>query len=682
MIQPADFRYTLTVNSVPYILLNAVEGWEETFLNFKRSGNYFGLVRSFTVPMKFVLDGAYLIRLAVYGDQGINAKIQFKIEELNRSNWVYRSLYDGEIDLIEFQDTGSSSGNIVTVRCTDVGIAEMIAIYDKAEYEIPLTEDNSVLVEVPGISLIDIAQNLILPQSYDFLPNGIRKILPNDVEINELINARVETRISVEENNPNFATSSNWIVKANFNTEVVISGVFEGTIQYRRSDARVVIELINNLGVVRETLINYNQQMVVESFEDPSSLVPRSVFIKRIPFSVTVSLSDGERLFLTIRKTIESAGTFKVRYMPVRISNEILTQPSTSRSIKANELFLELIRKMNNGNDEGARSDLLTSSNLFLTCGDAIREFDSPVIKTSFQDFYKSMDAVLGVGFGIDSLPRLEIKEFFYRELPCLDLGDIKEFQLSIDNDFMFSAIKAGYRKQKYEEDQGREEFNQGQSWTSSNSKTDRVLDIVSQYRADQHGIAVLRRLTIIDNLKGIDSESDNDVWILQGSGVEEEGIHKLEKGSDLDYVTGIANPENAINVRLSPKRNMLRNGSLLRSGLKGFESTVLSFGSADRNADLVSQIDGRIVSERQDQSVSAMNKALILPYKVKIKTALPLNAWKIITENMYGYFTFRHNSSVFKGFIKEASTDVAKDSDREITLNLHRDTDLTKLIL
>ena len=76
------------------------------------------------------------------------------------------------------------------------------------------------------------------------------------------------------------------------------------------------------------------------------------------------------------------------------------------------------------------------------------------------------------------------------------------------------------------------------------------------------------------------------------------------------------------------------------------------------------------------------MNRALILPYKVKIKTALPLNAWKIITDNMYGYFTFRHNSNIFKGFIKEASTDVAKDSDREITLNLHRDTDLTKLIL
>jgi len=682
MIQPADFRYTLTVNSVPYVLLNAVEGWEETFLNFKRSGNYFGLVRSFTVPMKFVLDGAYLIRLAVYGDQGINAKIQFKIEELNRSNWIYRSLYDGEIDLIEFQDTGTSSGNIVTVRCTDVGIAEMIAIYDKAEYEIPLTDQNSVLVEIPGISLIDVAKNLILPQDYEYLDSGLRKILPNDVEINELINGRVETRISAEENNPNFATSSNWIVKANQDAEIVVSGVFEGILAYFEPNSRIIVELINDLGVVRGVFFNNNRETIVEKYQAPSNGQIRSDALTRINFSVSLSMTSGEKIFLTMRKTVENRGIFRVNYMAVIITNEILTEPSTAISIRANDLYLELIRNMNNGEDQGARSDLLKGSNLFITCGDAIREFDGPVIKTSFQDFYKSMDAVLGVGFGIDSSPRLELKEFFYRELPCLDLGNIKEFQLSIDNDFMFSAIKSGYRKQKYEENQGREEFNQGQSWTSANSKTDRVLDIVSQYRADQHGVAVLRRLTIIDNLKGIDSESDNDLWILQGSGVEEDGIHKLEKGSGLDYVTGIPNPENAINVRLSPKRNMLRNGSLLRSGLKGFESTVLKFGSADKNADLVSQIAGKIVAERQDQSVGAMNEALILPYKVKIKTALPLNAWKIITENMYGYFTFTYNSNVFKGFLKEASTDVAKDSDREITLNLHRETDLTKLIL
>ena len=666
MIQPPDFRYTLTINSVPYVLLNAVEGWEETFLNFKRSGNYFGLTRSFTVPMKFVLDGAYLIRLAVYGDEGINAKINFKIEELNRSNWLYRNLYDGEIDLVEFQDTGSGSGNIVTVRCTDIGVAEMIAIYDKAEYEIPLNQDNSVLVEIPGISLIDVAQNLILPQIYDYPTDGTRKILPNDVEINELINSRVETKISIEENNPNFGTSSNWIVRANTSTEVVISGRLEAIFN-ANTGGRAFLELVNQDGIVRAILVE-------------QGILTQLQFV--FEFNETILLQQNERLFLTLRKSGNMNAGFNAVYFPFRITNEILTAPSLARAIRANDLYLELIRKMNYGNDEGAISELLKSSNLFLTCGDAIREFETPVLKTSFQDFYRTIDAILGVGFGIDSVPRLESKEFFYRDVPCLDLGRIKEFQLVIDSDLMFSAIKIGYKEQKYEENQGREEFNQGQSWTCRNSKTNKVLSMVAEYRGDQYGVALLRRMTIIDNIKGIDSESDNDIWILQGSGVEESGIHKLEKGSDLDYVTGIANPENAINVRLSPKRNMLRSGSLLRSGLKGFESTVLSFGSADKNAELTSQIAGKVVTERQDQSVGAMNKALILPYKVKIKTALPLNAWKIITENMYGYFTFTYNSNVFKGFIKEASTDVAKDTDREITLNLHPDTDLTKLIL
>jgi hypothetical protein len=425
---------------------------------------------------------------------------------------------------------------------------------------------------------------------------------------------------------------------------------------------RAIIELVNNSGAIRATIANVGSP------------------IRQLNYSVTVAMSAGERLFLTLRKEGSPGGILLVGFFPVKLTNEILTAPSQARAFRAEDLFKILLVRMN-GSDGGAISDLLRTSNIFVTCGDAIREFEAPKMKTSFQDFYRSFDFILNAGFGIDGVPRLETKEFFFRDSLCLDLGEVKEFSLSIETNLLFNTLKVGYKVQEYENDQGRDEFNQGQVWTSENKKTDTVLDRVAPYRADQQGIAELRRLTILDNLKGIDSESDNDIWVLQGSGVEVDGVHKLEIGADLDYVTGISNPDTAINLRLSPKNNLLRSGSFIRMGLMGFDDTLLRFASADKNAELVTQIDGKIIAERADVAVASLRKRLFMPYLGKVKVALPLSAWATIDANRYGFMKFRFNGGDYKGFLKEGDTDLGQNTEREFRLYLHADTNLNGLI-
>lgn len=655
-MQPPKFRYTLILESGEFDLLNAPEGWEETFLKNQRSTDYWGLIRSFTMPMKFVLDGAYLLRKEFY-EKGIPAKAQIRVEILENRTWAYRLVYEGEIDFTEFED--SSDGNSVTVRATDIGIAEMIASYDKAVYEIDLP--GTVLVEIPGVSLIDAAQLLVLPQLYDY-PNPGSLILPADVEENELINEKVETQNSEQELNPDLGTSDNWLLRANENTTVTLSGTIEANWGASDQSERALVEIYDNTGVKVATLAN-------ASF-------PR---VGRVDYSVTFPVVAGRRYFL-ILDSIGDLGNFVVQFFSVKILNEILTPSSVARAFRAEDLF-KLLLVLMNGSDGGAQSDLLRGSNLFITCGDAIREFESPKLKTSFQDFYRSMDFILNAGFGIDGVPRLETKEFFFRDSVCLDLGEVKEFSLSIETNLLFNTLKVGYREQEYENDQGREEFNQGQVWTTENRKTDSVLDRVVPYRADQQGIADLRRLTVLDNLKGIDSKSDNDIWVLQGSGVEVDGVQKLETGADLDYVTGIPNPATAINIRLSPKNNLLRSGSFVRVGLMGFDETLIRFASAEKNAELVAQIDGRVIVERSDVAVASLNKRLFLPYLAKIKVALYLGAWAVIDANRYGFMKFRFNGVDYRGFLKEGDTDLGQNTEREFRLYLHADTNLTSLI-
>lgn len=191
----------------------------------------------------------------------------------------------------------------------------------------------------------------------------------------------------------------------------------------------------------------------------------------------------------------------------------------------------------------------------------------------------------------------------------------------------------------------------------------------------------MLRRLTISDNIRGVDTESDNDIWMLKGSGQMSDGAYDLETGEDFDFISGISNQKVAFNLDLSPKRNLMRSGSLLRIGLDGFESEFLRFASADRNADLVTQKSWSIVAERQDVTISSLTKPLFLPYLVRIIVDLPKNSWSFIDQNIFGYFTFKYRDAEFKGYIEEASNDIAKNSEREITLYLDSDTNLDLLI-
>src|SRR5690606_26862167 len=103
MAQPDDLRYTLVIDKQEYILPHSPSGWEESLLNWERSGEYFGMIRSFSVPMVFVLDGAWLLRQQFY-QFGMKAETEIKIDLLDRSSWKYRNIFTGEIDYSTFQD--------------------------------------------------------------------------------------------------------------------------------------------------------------------------------------------------------------------------------------------------------------------------------------------------------------------------------------------------------------------------------------------------------------------------------------------------------------------------------------------------------------------------------------------------------------------------------------------------
>jgi hypothetical protein len=61
-------------------------GWEDQQLSFGRNTHYWGLNRSYTIPLKFVGDGAQIIRTLFYGGLGIEnplSLIVLKWDDIN-----------------------------------------------------------------------------------------------------------------------------------------------------------------------------------------------------------------------------------------------------------------------------------------------------------------------------------------------------------------------------------------------------------------------------------------------------------------------------------------------------------------------------------------------------------------------------------------------------------------------
>jgi hypothetical protein len=657
-MQPDKFRYTIIINEEEVVLNNAPSGWEETFLNWKRSKNYWGMIRSFTVPLNFVLDGAYILREEFY-TRGKASRAKLRIEYLQPSTWEYRLVYFGEMDFEDFKDLD----NGVEITTTDIGVAEMVASYDKAVYDIVLTEENSMMIELPGVSLIDFANYSVQADNYIIqAQQNLLKLPPIDVIANELLNEVVTGQLTELQDTNNLASSNNWFLRANEATEIVISG------QVEKSAFFVEMEIRNQNNEIKYRIDVVNRPRMGVEFQ-----IPR--------FSATIQMEEGEKLFLVLVNYVKSSNgrllnqvNINIEYFELRVSNEVISEPTETRAISAFDLYRELLNRMNNEEVE-ADSVLLKESGIYVTCGDAIRNFENPIIKTSFQDFYNSIDYTIGCGFGIDGIPRLEAKEFFYRNVPALRLGKVKSFALEVDKDFTWNTLKVGYKEQNYELDQGREEFNQGQSWSGPNRKTDKPLERVAPYRADQFGVAQLQRLTIIDNLKGLDTESDNDIWMLKTV----DG--RLERASDYDFISGISNVRGAFNLFFSPKKNILRSGSFIGIGLFSFEEEFLKFGSAEKNADLVTLQNSQVVRESENILIGGLNDILFLPYLVKITVDMPKNSWSLIDNNLFGYFEFEYKGAVLRGFIDEASNDLGRNTERELSLYLHRDTVLNELI-
>lgn len=658
-IQPPEFVYEIIVGTTPYRLAQSPIGWEENVISFKRDTKYWGVIRDFTLPLRFISEGAKILRSQYYF-YGIEAQVRLQIYKLNNLTWIHEPFYLGDIDFSKSDD------QIDTFTCNVMqgGISKMIKAYENVKYEIDLDVPEAVDIEIPGIGFTDYANSVteagLMANVYPAINLVINKLLSGD--------ATAQNTVRWTEAQPD---PDNWAFRSNKDgLNARIYGRFSGETQPA-----------NGVRVIRMIIMNGGN--TGNSVYQPLIFNGSGAF--DVTFDFNVTLGNGQRVFFD---TV--GGNIILNSSEVNMSYSSVVAPVISKALRPKYVLEQLLRKINNNNPVPVTSYLLDNTewkNLTITSGDGIRQIPGAKIKTSLKDFFTSYDAVLCAGMGInsDSVIFEERESFFTDIVTSANVGKVKDCKFEPALEYFYSSLKAGYKDQSYNELDGKDEFNSEQEWTLPITRVQKELNIQSVYRADVRGIEDLRInfITNPDTDKSTDSDSDNDVFFVKIRETPETGgLYKPVMSEAFTDISGVNSPELMYNMEISLKKNLLRHSAFIKSFLDRMDGYLIRFGSATKNAEFsTTDLNGIRVKENENITVESLEGQLFKPLVATFECNYPKNIQALIESNPYGSIIFEFEDNIYKGFILEVSTDATKNSQREFRVLLTSSNNLLNLI-
>jgi hypothetical protein len=159
-----DKNGKVRLSATPVMLPDAPEGWDEVKLSWGKSATYLGLTRTFSVPLKFVFDGAVILRYLRY-NFGIDAYCRIVIHKLNKSfgaGMLHEDYFPGEVDFSKWEDADEG----VTTEIKDAGPASLVKANEGTAFNIPYKDDaRAITVKLDGIYLHE-TRNWIVPEDF------------------------------------------------------------------------------------------------------------------------------------------------------------------------------------------------------------------------------------------------------------------------------------------------------------------------------------------------------------------------------------------------------------------------------------------------------------------------------------------------------------------------------------
>ncbi|HUM47794.1 MAG TPA: hypothetical protein PLD84_12765 [Chitinophagales bacterium] len=639
-------------------LEHAPDGWQEQTIGFTRNTFYSSVFRSFTIPLRFAKQGAQILRDRLYR-YGVEDIVKLVIKRLNFTTGLYDLFYSGEADLSKFND----DQNFFDVNCAEGGIMKYIKAYEGTDYEIDLTGDGVVDVEMDGLDLSKRYTFAIVDGQTNRGTHTVGCVYVSE----EGTSFGVVTGSSIMDDVADFDPTIDdqlWLLKC---IEGPVTFTVTGTIHlYINSISQNYhLYLLKNDGVT-----------VIDLIPDQLLTVGNHTFNINVRFTLNI----GEKAFIEAQKTEDFGDSSKyVQYSNDSLFFNFVTHFKTTnvKAINAWELGNRLLQKMC-ADGYTLESELLENCGIYLTSGDALRGLAGAKIKTSWKAFFQSFIRNENIGMKVSgTVATIGVKTDGFTNDIIYNLGRVKNAKFSFAEDFMFNTIKIGYPNQNYDDVNGKDEFNCTHQYTTPITRVSKELDLTGPYRADCYGIELLR--INLENKTTVDSSSDNDTFMLDV--LPGEPVYILNRPA-YSSITGVINPDTIFNTRLSPHRLLIyKHGSALRSSLWKFDASNLSFQTTEKNSLLKTILAGVTVQENANVVISTLDAPFFIPIKVEFETQVPEALASIMATYGNGKFQFEYLGETFQGYCLDAKQKPSGNEAQTWSLLLTADNNMEALI-
>jgi len=125
-----ELAFTIKSGFNTYDLVHSPDGWDDTVLNVERSTKFMGIVRTYAIQLKFVLEGATLLREKFYNK--VPDDVQLIVKKLNRISLQYEEVFIGLFDFSTFADTD----HFVEISIIDNSFANLVKRNLDKEYTV------------------------------------------------------------------------------------------------------------------------------------------------------------------------------------------------------------------------------------------------------------------------------------------------------------------------------------------------------------------------------------------------------------------------------------------------------------------------------------------------------------------------------------------------------------------
>ena len=498
--------------NAPTWLPESPHGWFDQELSFGRNNRYWGLNRSYTQTFTFYNDGADILRYLFYKKKGIEEPVYLVVLKLDDSTDIYQPYFKGEVDLSYMEDDVVAG---VKANILEGGLQKLIKAYENTVFEIPCDGSIAENVEVllHGIMFKAVFNYSVLPFTvrdaafYVPIVFGTKEgndvgIIKNDqkyqaYDITRLLDPTYDLGVY---KNPNNAFSS---IRA-------VSGM------------TVIGSWLPSATTLSAHLFIATSQGVKHDLIAVTTLAANTLYT----FNVTFDLAAGENMYLCF-ESASSTPTFAATQISFQFNSQF--DDTTTFGIQPYDLLNLLLKKIAAAASlpgfplhYDLKSDLLNQNkNLVLTSGMALRQETGAIIKTNLSQFFESFDAILSVSMGVEAVTTGLGERLFFESLQyTLDLtnvnmalGEVAEFKITPALDLFFDVAKVGYPEQKYDEQQGNQEYNTTSQFRGPIKRVQKEFKKVSVYRGDSNGVEYTRYLTGNTNVSN--NKSDNDVFII-----------------------------------------------------------------------------------------------------------------------------------------------------------------------